>query len=104
MANILMTTVNAVVPIVLLILLGYVLKRIGFLTVDFIKVGNKLVFRVFLPCMLFVSVYDKMNSFSDIRWDVVLYSVIIICLIFALGVITAIATTKKKNRRGVTLQ
>ncbi len=104
MANILMTTVNAVVPIVLLILLGYVLKRIGFLTVDFIKVGNKLVFRVFLPCMLFVSVYDKMNSFSDIRWDVVLYSVIIICLIFALGVITAIATTKKKNRRGVILQ
>lgn len=100
----LLTTVNAVVPIILLILLGYILKRIKFLSKEFIKLGNKFVFKVCLPCMLFVNVYDSMNSFADIRWDVVAYSVIMICVIFGLGLLTAILTTKKNNRRGVILQ
>ena len=100
----LLTTVNAVVPIILLILLGYILKRIKFLSKEFIKLGNKFVFKVCLPCMLFVNVYDSMNSFADIRWDVVAYSVIMICVIFGLGLLTAVLTTKKNNRRGVILQ
>lgn len=98
------TTVNAVLPLILLILLGYVLKRIGFLNKNFLKIGNKLVFNVLLPCMLFINVYDKMNSFSDVPWSVVLYSVIIIILIFGLGLLTAVLTTKKSSRRGVILQ
>jgi len=54
--------------------------------------------------MLFINIYDKMDSFADIRWDVVLYSVIAIVVIFGLGLVTAVLTTKKKNRRGVILQ
>lgn len=104
MWDILLTTVNAVLPIVLLIVLGYLLKRIKFLNQNFIKIGNKFVFKVCLPCMLFINIYDKMNSFSDIRWDVVLYAVIAICTIFGLGLVTAVLTTKKQNRRGVILQ
>ncbi len=102
--GIFMTTVNGVIPIVLLILLGYLLKRIGFLNANFVKTGNKFVFKVCLPCMLFINIYDKMSSFADIRWDVVIYSVIVILLIFGLGLLTAILTTKKKSRRGVILQ
>ena len=104
MFDILVTSINAVVPIILLILLGYLLKRFKFLNDTFIKIGNKFVFRVCLPCMLFINVYDSMKSFADIRWDVVLYSVIVICIIFGLGLLTAILTTNKKNRRGVILQ
>jgi hypothetical protein len=102
--NILVTTINAVLPIVLLILLGYLLKRFKFLNDNFVKMGNKFVFKVCLPCMLFINIYDKMNSFADIRWDVVLYCVILICVIFALGLLTAILTTKQNKRRGVILQ
>lgn len=104
MLDILVTSINAVVPIILLILLGYLLKRFKFLNDTFVKIGNKFVFRVCLPCMLFINVYDSMKSFADIRWDVVLYSVIVICIIFGLGLLTAILTTNKKNRRGVILQ
>ncbi|MDE6505431.1 MAG: AEC family transporter [Clostridia bacterium] len=104
MLDVFVTSINAIVPIILLILLGYLLKRVNLLNENFIKIGNKFVFRVCLPCMLFINIYDKMQSFADIRWDVVLYSVIVICLIFALGLITAILTTKHKNRRGVILQ
>lgn len=104
MVEVLLTSVNAIFPIIFLILLGYLLKRFKFLNGNFIKIGNKFVFKVCLPCMLFINVYDKMNSFADIRWDVVAYAVIVICVIFGLGLLTAILTTKKQNRRGVILQ
>ncbi|MDE6441451.1 MAG: AEC family transporter [Clostridia bacterium] len=106
MWDILLTSVNAVVPIILLILLGYLLKKYKFLSKEFIKIGNKFVFKVCLPCMLFINIYDNIESFTDIVkiWDVVIYSVIIICVIFGLGLLTAILTTKRKDRRGVILQ
>ncbi len=56
LAHILMTAINAILPILLLILLGYVLKRKNFITEEFMKVANKSVFKVFLPCMLFINV------------------------------------------------
>jgi len=40
MGIILFTAVNAVVPVVLLILLGYILKEKGFINKDFVKTGN----------------------------------------------------------------
>ena len=58
MLHILITALNAVLPVVLLILLGYLLKQGGFLSREFVKMGNKLVFNVCLPCMLFINVYD----------------------------------------------
>lgn len=104
MLDVLVTSINAVLPIILLILLGYLLKRFKVLNDNFVKTGNKFVFKVCLPCMLFINIYDGMDSFADIRWDVVIYSVATICVIFGLGLVTAILTTKKKSRRGVILQ
>lgn len=104
MGEILLTTINAVVPIILLILLGYLLKRFKFFSENFVKTGNKFVFRICLPCMLFVNVYDKMDSFSSIRWDVVAYIVIAVLVIFGIGLLSAVLTTKKEGRRGVILQ
>lgn len=103
LSTILFTAVNAVVPVVLLILLGYILKQKGFINADFVKIGNKLVFNVCLPCMLFINVYN-IESFSSINWDIVIYSVVMLFVIFALGWATAIATTKIPERRGVILQ
>ena len=100
---ILYTAVNAVTPVVLTILLGYALKRIGFLSKDFIKTGNKLVFNVCLPCMLFVNVYD-IAGFSAINWDIVIYSVCILLLLFGLGLGIAVLSTNVPERRGVIWQ
>ena len=100
---ILVTAVNAVAPVVLLILLGYILKQKGFINKDFVKIGNKLVFNICLPCMLFINVYN-IESFSSINWDIVFYSVLMLFVIFILGFGTAILTTKVPQRRGVILQ
>ena len=56
MLNIFMTSINAVLPIVLLILLGYILRRVNFLNDNFVSVGNKLVFKVCLRCMVFIHI------------------------------------------------
>lgn len=103
MGQIFMTAANAVLPIVLLILLGYFLKQIGFFNKEFLAVGNKLVFKICLPMTLFMSVYS-IDSLRDVRWDVVLYCVVLTLLIFGLGIVTAIRTTKVIARRGVMVQ
>ena len=103
LTDILLTATNAVAPIILLILLGYGLRQKGFLTEGFIKTGNKFVFHVCLPCMLFVNVY-QIERLSDIRWDLVAYCVAALLVIFLLGLLTTLAVTKVPERRGVVLQ
>ena len=102
MWQIILTAINAILPIILLIALGYFLKRIKLFSGDFLKVGNKLVFRALLPVMLFMNVYD--SQWSAFRWDLILYALIAIIVIFGLGLATCIATTKRADRRGVILQ
>ena len=101
--QILTTALNAVLPIVLLILIGYVLRRKGFFTDGFLTVGSKLVFRLCLPVMLFMNVYG-IGSVADIRWDLCLYCLAMIAAIFLLGAVTAIAVTPVPERRGVLTQ
>lgn len=101
--HILVTATNAVLPIVLLILLGYRLRQTGFLSADFVKTGNKLVFNVCLPCMLFVNVYD-IEGFESISWDIVIYALVMVFILFLLGMVIAMLTTKDPRKRGPVAQ
>lgn len=101
--EILITAFNAVLPILLLILLGYLLKQSGFFTDDFVKLGHKLVFKVSLPVMLFMNIY-KIESISTIPWDLVLFGLGVALVLYAIGYVVAVVTTKEPERRGVVLQ
>ncbi len=103
MTTILFTAVNAVFPIVLLILFGYFLKRKNFFSKDFLKNGNKLVFKICLPITLFINVYN-IESFAAVQWDLVIYSLAAILILFGVGMLIAVSTTKRADRRGVILQ
>lgn len=50
--NNLIFSLNATMPIFLVIVVGYILKRIGMLTPEFVKAANKFNFNVTLPCLL----------------------------------------------------
>lgn len=100
---IILTAVNAVFPIILLILLGYVLRRIGFMNDNFVKIGNNLVFKVCLPAMLFINVYN-IEGLSALRWEIALYCVAVLVLCFALGGVLAVIMTPIPSRRGVIMQ
>lgn len=46
-------SINATMPVFMVIVLGYILRRIGFLSGEFVSVADKLVFKVALPVMVF---------------------------------------------------
>lgn len=94
---------NAVLPIVLLIVLGYLLKRIGLLTAPFLDVGNKLTFRVLLPAMLFCNVYN-IGSLREINVAFVLYGIGAVIVIFFLAIAVTCAFTKENAKRGSLIQ
>lgn len=94
---------NAVMPIILTVALGYILKKTSFMDERFTKMANKLVFRVFLPCMLFLNVY-KIGSLGEIDLGYVLYAVLMGLIIFGAGLPAVMLLTKQPERRGVLWQ
>lgn len=94
---------NSVAPIIFTVAVGYVLKRLGMMTPDFSKKANKLVFRVFLPVMLFINIYG-IESSDNIDLGYVFYAIAILLVIFVLAIPTVILLTKKKTCRGALMQ
>jgi len=96
-------SINAVLPIVLLVCIGYLLRRLGVLPLSVTGVMNKLVFRVFLPAMLFLNVYN-IQSFSQTSFDYIFYVLIFTVCIFFVGIPTVMLITKDNRQRGSVLQ
>ena len=94
---------NAVMPIVLLILLGYLLKRIKLFNDNFVSTANKFVFNVALPVLLFFNVYNIRN-FSEIEWSTVIFAVTVILLLFAAGLIYCMFFVRDSRQKGVVWQ
>lgn len=95
--------VNAVFPIILTVVVGYFLKKAGLINTSLAKAMNKLVFRVFLPSMLFLNVYN-IRDFGTIDLGYIAYSAIVVLLIFGLSLPAVIWFEKRSGRRGVLLQ
>lgn len=96
-------SLNAVLPILALITLGYILKRVKFVDENFLKIGNKFVFRIALPILLFFTIYS-IDSFDEINWGVIVYGVVALLLLFILGFTVAILFIKDKKQKGPILQ
>ena len=94
---------NAVTPIILVISVGYLLKKIGLITGDYAKKTNKLVFRCFLPIMLFMNLY-KTTGINELRWDYIIFAVVVLLIIFAIAFPLTMLATKQNGRRGALLQ
>ena len=94
---------SAVSPIILMVVIGYMLKKLGFMNEDFAKAGNKLVFRVFMPVMLFLKIY-RISDLSDINFTFILFAVVALLVIFTLAIPASIFIAREKNRRGVLVQ
>ncbi len=96
-------SLSAVLPIILTAALGYGLKRAGLASEDFAKTVNRLVFRIFLPAMLFLNVYE-IDSIEGIDPGYIIYGASAILVIFLLGIPAVIFATKNNGRRGPLLQ
>lgn len=93
---------SAVAPIVLSVVVGYFFKKIGMMDESFAKKANKLVFRAFMPVMLFVNIYKM--SLSDVDLGFIGYCLVALFIIFALSIPACMAIAGKKDRVGVLVQ
>ena len=98
-----MFAINAVVPLVLIMALGYFLRARKILDSGFFQGCDKLVFKCLLPATLFCNIYS-IENFSHVKWDIVIYSVACIFLICFIGIIVATLTVKNRLSRGVVVQ
>lgn len=94
---------NAILPIILLIALGYGLKQSQFFDEAFLKKANALVFNVALPALLFYNVYS-IEGLSELNFKVIGFVVVAIVLLFGLGMLTVKISTRDPKKKGVILQ
>lgn len=98
----LLFAINAVLPIAIMVALGYILKKVGFMPPDFSKRANKIVFRICLPAMLFLNVY-KIDGVADISFSYAVYVLAAVMVIFLVSIPIVIKLTVPA-RRGALLQ
>lgn len=96
-------SVNVTIPIFLIILLGYILRRFNFLTDEFVTVANRYVFVVALPVMLFTDISE-----TDVRENMnlkfFLYCLIVTVVMFFMVWGIAKLTIKDKSMIGAFAQ
>ncbi|MBQ3176952.1 MAG: AEC family transporter [Clostridia bacterium] len=96
-------SVNAVVPIFILVILGYLLKRFRFITDDFCEVAERVVFKIALPVMLFLEVSkSSLDVIGDMR--LIWFCVITVTASFALVTLFAAVCFRDPTKRGAFVQ
>ncbi len=96
---------EAVTPIFLMLLLGYTLNRINFVDEKVFDAINKLVFKIFLPILLFYNIYKtKVVQGLGSELDLFLFTIIAVLCIFAIALVAVFFITKDNSKRGVLLQ
>lgn len=99
----LLFSANVVVPIFLLIMLGYVLTRIKLWDAHFLKVANEVCFKCFLPVLLFHNVASA-NIFEVFNGKLIIYACLCACGLCGMLFLIVPLFIKDKKRRGVMIQ
>jgi len=99
----LLFTTNAVMPIVAMVAVGYFLKKLNIITRSGAKEMNKLVFKLFLPVLLFLNVYN-IESVSGIGFGYVGYVCAVVLLIFFAALLCVGFVTGDPRKKGAWVQ
>ncbi len=94
---------QAIAPVFLLMLLGYILKVLKVADKRGFDVVNKLVFKVFLPVLLFYNIY-KTETAAAFDIKLIIFTVVSILVIFILGYFSVFGLSRENAKRGVMLQ
>ncbi len=94
---------NVVFPIAVLMALGYFIKRIKLVNEGTVKQINNVIFKVFLPVMLFKNVYD--SEIGEVfNWKLVAYTLTAVIISIVLPFILVPLFEKQNSKRGVMIQ
>lgn len=96
-------SINTVLPLLLLMLVGFVCRRIGLFDDSFVKKGNNMVFRIFLPVLVCKNIMQATGTDSS-TIKVFLYVIISVTVLFAVLFLIIPLFEKDNRKRGVMIQ
>lgn len=94
---------NVVIPIFLLIILGYFLSKIKLWDDNFLKIANQVCFKCLLPVLLFYNVATA-NIFEVFNLKLIIYVCLCACILCGVLFLIIPLFIKDKKRRGVMIQ
>ncbi len=99
----LILSVNVVLPLFLLMSAGYLTKQLKLYDMNTHAVMNRLVFKLFLPVLLFYNIYETSLD-AEIDGSVFLFAVVSVLVMFGLLFAVIPLIEKENRRRGVLIQ
>ena len=90
-------SVNVILPVFIIVILGFILGRTKFIGESFIEPAEKIVFKIALPVMLFLEVAGA-EKLSGGDFDLILYCICSVTLLFLAVSLGAIIFVKKEHR------
>lgn len=94
---------HAIVPLFLIIAVGYTVKRLGWIGPEEVRRFNKVCFYTFMPVMLFYNIYTSDFSHA-VRLPYALFVVGMALAMILLAFLITLAAEKTPERRGVMIQ
>lgn len=92
-------SLNVVLPLFFAVVVGYILKKLGYFSQEFLNRGDKLAFKILIPFQLFKSIYTADFSASyDSR--LLIFSIAALILSGVISTLFAVAYTKDGAVRG----
>ena len=98
--NDLLFLLKSVFHIILVAVVGFIARKTGVIDEHFVKVGNKFCFKYGFFAMMFVNIY-KIENLGEIRWNVVLFAVLVVLVLFIIGLFWILFCEKTPNQKGV---
>ena len=95
------TAFNIVMPLVLMMATGFLIRKVGLVSEDAFRVINRIVYYVGIPTLVF---YSVVTDRTPARWQYALWVVGSVLAAFALAMLLARLLTKDPSRRGTLAQ
>jgi len=103
MGAVLKLAFDAVFPILTLMAIGYICRRAKFITHDMIDKTNRVIFRVFMPTLIFYNLYENdFSKFMDIR--LIIYIPVAVIAVIIISFLLVPKIVKEKNQQPVIVQ
>ncbi len=103
MTDKLLLCLSAVLPLLLVVAVGYAAKRAGLIREEDVPRANKWAFTVFMPLMCFYNIYTS-DLRSAVRPQLILFTVCAIVAVYALSVLFAARAVKRRESRSAVVQ
>lgn len=102
MLNNFLLSIQAVLPMFLIMAMGIYIRKARMITEEQVKVFNKVIFKICFPCLMFSNIYGKNISGANVR--VLGYTLMGVLIIYVLATMLVCFVEKNNKSRGAMIQ